>query len=212
MPAIPEGTMKRQPSDHMIRAFTLTELLVVMAIIAILAAALLPSVSNALKNAKRTACLSNIKQVGMTLFLAVSDTRIYPGPNSGYALSAADANQLFKIPGFTNNIKETKILQCPSDRGEIFKDDKSNPYSSYFYANNDDAGLVTAIGDVRLSTIIAPSKKVVFYEMSLTQNNTTKYPRWHHDLQSGACVFVDQHSSLMIATNTTKGTPDAPYY
>lgn len=44
--------------------FTLIELLVVIAIIAILAAILLPALQRARQTAKRTACVSNLKQMG----------------------------------------------------------------------------------------------------------------------------------------------------
>jgi prepilin-type N-terminal cleavage/methylation domain-containing protein len=54
------------------RAFTLVELLVVIAIIAILAALLLPALSAAKAKARQAACLNNIKQL-QTAWLLYAD-------------------------------------------------------------------------------------------------------------------------------------------
>ncbi|MEQ1935241.1 MAG: prepilin-type N-terminal cleavage/methylation domain-containing protein, partial [Fimbriimonadaceae bacterium] len=54
-------------------AFTLIELLVVIAIIAILAAILFPVFAQAKEAAKRTACLSNARQIGMSVKMYLGD-------------------------------------------------------------------------------------------------------------------------------------------
>lgn len=64
------------------RGFTLIELLVVIAIIAILAAILFPVFAQAKLAAKKTAVLSNTKQIGLSVLMYSTDSNdIYPKAN-----------------------------------------------------------------------------------------------------------------------------------
>ena len=63
----------QSPSPQNRRAFTLVELLVVIAVIAILAALLLPVLSQGKQRAQRITCLGNLQQIGMAFSLYLDD-------------------------------------------------------------------------------------------------------------------------------------------
>lgn len=75
----------RRHSQHQIKqtpgklaAFTLVELLVVIAVIAILAALLLPALSKAKQSAHSAVCKSNLRQLGIALASYVGDFNAFP--------------------------------------------------------------------------------------------------------------------------------------
>jgi prepilin-type N-terminal cleavage/methylation domain-containing protein len=89
------------------KGFTLIELLVVIAIIAILAAILFPVFAQAKEAAKKTACLSNLKQIGTAanIYLTDSDDVIMPwttGANPGGVASPNAFVLSFMYQGILN--------------------------------------------------------------------------------------------------------------
>jgi len=80
-----------QPGRKRLRkGFTLIELLVVIAIIAILAAILFPVFARARESARRTACLSNLKQMGLAVMMYVQDYDEHY-PQTAYSIPGATA-------------------------------------------------------------------------------------------------------------------------
>src|SRR5258705_5252499 len=71
-----ERVMRRQVNSA--RAFTLVELLVVIAIIAILIAVLLPVVISAKRQAQQVQCASNLRQLGVAMTVYTQEYKYFP--------------------------------------------------------------------------------------------------------------------------------------
>jgi prepilin-type N-terminal cleavage/methylation domain-containing protein len=140
------------------RAFTLVELLVVIAVVGILAALLLPALASARDKSRKTACVSNLRQIGIALlnYATDNDGRIPYGPkappftNPGdfYPSTGAPTSLISLQTGTPVGLGlllaqqlcgQPKVLFCPgSDQpldanAELAKVGASQAQSSYYY-------------------------------------------------------------------------------
>ncbi len=155
------------------KGFTLIELLVVIAIIAILAAILFPVFARARENARRTSCMSNLKQIGLGTMQYVQDYdgkyfwRCYGDathPNApgtvGDCVNYWGPNGVTKTGFLQPYIKSTQIFSCPSG-------DSTTAYPSG-YAYNLVAGTSSSV--LSESTVERASEMIAFYDTTWALN------------------------------------------
>lgn len=97
------------------RGFTLIELLVVIAIIAILAAILFPVFARARENARRAACMSNHKQMGLGIMQYTQDyDEKYPSAYYYKNGASGSGGYVHWSGAIQPYVKSTQLFTCPS--------------------------------------------------------------------------------------------------
>jgi len=163
------------------RAFTLIELLVVIAIIAILASILFPVFARARENARRTSCLSNLKQIGlgMTMYVQDYDER-YPYGYYTYADEEPPngwwrADTWYWMNIIYPYVKNDQLFVCPSTASPM---DGNHPNRNHNYGANRDILHTTTqySGPLSMAGVTSPASTYLFMD-SLVYSTRYDYVR-----------------------------------
>ena len=154
-------------NSHFARAFTLIEMIVVLAIIAILMSMVYPMFTSMSERAKATKDMSNLRQIGMA-------TQLYMNDNDGMLFSPASSWMSQLSPGANSKyFSAWRGLQSPFDkRPSSEKGDAATPIS---YGVN--ANVVSGATAISATKIRKPTAFVLFAPAQ-TSGTTVNFSGW----------------------------------
>lgn len=173
------------------KAFTLIELLVVIAIIAILAAMLIPAITDRERPSKTVKCMSNLRQVSLGFLMYLSDSgdqfswqvSTNRGGTEELISNAVASEHFLKL---RNYLHQPAVFLCPTEKFRFAADGFTNFINanlSYFIPLDarTKSPFTILTGDRHLSVGNQPVKPGLFF---VTNNAVVGWTRELHDSKS----------------------------
>ena len=112
--------VKANSSPHRLRALTRNEVLIVVAMLAVLAVVFLPMTARSKESARQKQCMAHLKQVGLGFFSWALDSGVDALPwmtssNGGTQKFVESTNVFLHFRAISNELNTPTILVCPSD-------------------------------------------------------------------------------------------------
>jgi prepilin-type N-terminal cleavage/methylation domain-containing protein/prepilin-type processing-associated H-X9-DG protein len=171
--------------------FTLIEMLVVIGIIATLAAILIPVTNNALRQARKSACMSNTHQMALAAIVLFSELENdLPNLDASCTAYGAAANVLLPYVK-----QEARVFDCPVNNPTILKNNSTeipglaNTYNEYVI----NAYLASCDGAIRKQSAIVDPDKVAYVWDNPWEPNE---PDRAHD-DGVNCAYLDGHAAWL---------------
>jgi competence protein ComGC len=179
-------------------AFTMTELVFVVACIAVLFLLLLPSILRSTAKSSRVGCVNQLKQVGLSFRLFATDHQdkfpFYVSTNDGGSMEAIPYNINNQVQAaplhymhflcLSNELGNPRSVQCPNDESVkpiISFSNFNNQVCSYFVGTSSD--------ETRPDMILAGDKNMTNYQRPIGFTNASMF--------------------ITITTNRNDGNPES---
>ncbi|MDP0495274.1 MAG: prepilin-type N-terminal cleavage/methylation domain-containing protein [Verrucomicrobiota bacterium JB024] len=189
--------------------FSLTELLVALAIIAVLAAIIIPAVGNVSRTANSTKCLSNLHQIGTAITL-------YSQENNGYFPYGIKQKGVIRwsheiqnyLASTTGKKTPTEVFVCPSESTELLEQSGNGDYyrNTNYIANpalltddRDPQGTGSSVSRISYFNVLRPAEVILVADGTVNNNGGSE---WGFFSQTGITRSSETYADEIVRDET----------